>query len=68
MSDFLSEPNVEFVDYEIASASEHSGVYTAENIRHDKPRDQTSRWSGTLAPANTRQWIRLRLKQLCVLS
>ena len=68
MSISTSELSVEIVEYEIAGASEHSGAYVAENILYDKPRDQGSRWSGAIAPANSKQWIRLRLKHICILS
>ena len=68
MADRLPEPEIRAVEYEIVGASEHSGSYVAANIHLDKPQDQTSRWSGAIAPANSRQWIRLRLKHLTVLS
>lgn len=68
MNDHLPEPDVAPVEYEIAGSSEHSGAYVPENILVDKPRDQGSRWSGAIATSNTKQWIRLRLKQVCVLS
>ncbi|KAI0744125.1 Muskelin N-terminus-domain-containing protein [Daedaleopsis nitida] len=67
MNDNLPEPDVAPVEYEIAGSSEHSGAYVPENILVDRPRDQSSRWSGAIATSNTKQWIRLRLKQLCVL-
>ncbi|EJF65436.1 hypothetical protein DICSQDRAFT_79600 [Dichomitus squalens LYAD-421 SS1] len=67
MSSCILEPDVVTVEYEIAGASEHSGSYVAENILHDRPRDQTSRWSGAISASNTKQWIRLRLKNPCVL-
>lgn len=68
MGDYLPEPDMSMVDYGIAGSSEHSGAYVAENILVDRPRDQTSRWSGAIAASNTKQWIRLRLNQICVLS
>lgn len=68
MSTSVPEPEVQPVEYEIAGSSEHSGAYVAENIRSDKPRDQTSRWSAAIAASSTKQWIRLRLKHLCVIS
>ncbi|KAI0685090.1 Muskelin N-terminus-domain-containing protein [Cerioporus squamosus] len=66
MSD-LPEPDVVTVDYEIAASSGHSGSYVAENILVDRPTDQSSRWSSAIAVTNGKQFIRLRLKQLCVL-
>ena len=68
MGDSLPEPDVVTVDYEIAGSSGHSGSYVAENILLDKPTDQSSRWSSAIAVTNGKQFIRLRLKQLCVLS
>ena len=71
MSSNVPEPEVQPVEYEIAGSSEHSGAYVAENIRSDKPRDQTSRWSAAItasSSSNTKQWIRLRLKHLSVIS
>ncbi|KAI0358515.1 hypothetical protein OH77DRAFT_1189211 [Trametes cingulata] len=67
MSDTSREPDVVSVEYEIAGSSEHSGEYVAENILVDRPRDHSSRWSAANTAPNTKQWIRLRLKQLCVL-
>ncbi|KAI0373966.1 hypothetical protein BV20DRAFT_936559 [Pilatotrama ljubarskyi] len=67
MSDISREPDVVSVEYEIAGSSEHSGEYVAENILVDRPRDHSSRWSAANTAPNTKQWIRLRLKQLCVL-
>ena len=72
MSDSLPLPDVVPVEYDIAGSSDHSGTYVAENVLVDRPRDQTSRWSGSLATAgataNAKQWIRLRLRKLSVLS
>lgn len=67
MSGTTYEPEVVSIEYELAGSSEHSGEYVAENILVDRPRDHSSRWSAAYAP-NAKQWIRLRLKQLCVLS
>ncbi|KAL1942840.1 hypothetical protein VTO73DRAFT_5080 [Trametes versicolor] len=66
MSGTTYEPEVVSIEYELAGSSEHSGEYVAENILVDRPRDHSSRWSAAYAP-NAKQWIRLRLKQLCVL-
>ena len=68
MAGSLLGQGVETIEYEIAGASEHSGAYVPENIIHDRPRDQNSRWSGVVPTTNPRQWIRLRLKRLAVLS
>ncbi|KAH9942390.1 Muskelin N-terminus-domain-containing protein [Epithele typhae] len=74
MSEFLPEPDVQTIEYVIAGASgEHSNGYVPENIILDRPRDQNSRWSGTLVttpahnPAPNKQWIRLKLKQTSIL-
>ncbi|KAI8992965.1 Muskelin N-terminus-domain-containing protein [Trametes punicea] len=67
MSGTEREPDVETVEYEIAGSSEHSGEYVADNILVDRPRDHSSRWSAAFAAPPMKQWIRLRLKKLCVL-
>jgi hypothetical protein len=59
------------IGYSIVNSSEHSGKYTAENIRIDNPNDQASRWSGASGAQpvqNLKQWILLRLDSVCVLS
>ncbi|KAI0829852.1 Muskelin N-terminus-domain-containing protein [Trametes gibbosa] len=67
MSGVIPEPDTTIIDYEIAGASEHSGEYVAEHILIDRPRDHSSRWSAACATPNAKQWIRLCMKQLCVL-
>ncbi|KAH9858497.1 Muskelin N-terminus-domain-containing protein [Lenzites betulinus] len=67
MSGTRPEPDTTTIDYEIAGASEHSGEYVAEHILIDRPRDHSSRWSAACATPNAKQWIRLCMKQLCVL-
>lgn len=54
--------------YTIAGCSEHSGRYNPENIMVDNPQDQNSRWSGAYQAFNSKQWVLLRLDQLCLLS
>jgi hypothetical protein len=66
-----SAPLVVPIGYSIVNSSEHSGKYTAENIRVDNPNDQASRWSGASGAQpiqNLKQWILLRLDSVCVLS
>ncbi|KAI0335160.1 hypothetical protein GY45DRAFT_1317686 [Cubamyces sp. BRFM 1775] len=67
MSGPYTEPAIVTVGYEIAGSSEHSGEYVAENILVDRPKDHSSRWSAAHAAPQSKQWIRLRLKDLCVL-
>ncbi|CAL1706336.1 unnamed protein product [Somion occarium] len=55
------------ITYSIAGCSEHSGKYVAENIRVDKPLDQSSRWSGAYQAGNVKQWMLLKTEELCVL-
>lgn len=54
--------------YTIAGCSEHSGNYYASNIIIDRPTDPASRWSGAHHVPNVKQWMLLRLENLCVLS
>ncbi|KAI6021604.1 Muskelin N-terminus-domain-containing protein [Pisolithus microcarpus] len=56
----------EVVSYTIASCSEHSGNYVADNIKVDRPLDQASRWSGAQQAPSMKQWILLRLDTLAV--
>ena len=56
------------VTYTIAGGTEHSGRYVAENILHDSPLDQSSRWSGAAQASNVQQHLLLRLDSLAVLS
>lgn len=53
--------------YTIASSTPCSGKYIPENIKVDKPQDQSSRWSGAYQGNATDQWIILRLESLSVL-
>ncbi|KAA1472915.1 hypothetical protein DENSPDRAFT_839309 [Dentipellis sp. KUC8613] len=52
--------------YSIAGCSEHSHRYVAENILHNSPLDQSSRWSGVNESPNVKQWLLLRLDSLSV--
>ncbi|KAG1715773.1 hypothetical protein ID866_1397 [Astraeus odoratus] len=61
-----SLPPVEVIPYSIAGSSEHSGHYAADNIKVDRPHDQSSRWSGAQQPPSMKQWILLRLDTLAV--
>ncbi|OCH88092.1 hypothetical protein OBBRIDRAFT_780673 [Obba rivulosa] len=63
----LAEPPVVPIKYTIASCSEHSGRYVAENVLVDSPTDQGSRWSGAYQTPNAKQWMLLRTESLCVL-
>ncbi|KAL5507481.1 hypothetical protein ACEPAH_6937 [Sanghuangporus vaninii] len=56
------------IKYKIAGCSEHSGRYVADNIKHDRPNDQTSRWSS--AKDNSiygRSWILIELENVSLL-
>lgn len=56
------------ISYSIASCSEHSCRYVADNIKYDRPMDQSSRWSGASQNQNAQQWLLLELESLSVLS
>ncbi|KAL5523550.1 hypothetical protein ACEPAG_7723 [Sanghuangporus baumii] len=56
------------IKYKIAGCSEHSGRYVADNIKYDRPNDQTSRWSS--AKDNSiygRSWILIELENISLL-
>ncbi|TDL26097.1 hypothetical protein BD410DRAFT_784120 [Rickenella mellea] len=53
--------------YFIAGSSEHSGRYGPENIKFDKPNDQSSRWSGAYLAPSAKQWLLLELRSVGVL-
>jgi hypothetical protein len=59
------EPPSAEVKYTIAGCSGHSGKYVPQNILQDRPKEHSSRWSGT---SGAMQWILLKLENLTVLS
>lgn len=56
------------LSYSIAGWSEHSGQYIPENIKVDRPFDQSSRWSSSKDNnINQKSWILLKLDRTAVL-
>ncbi|EKM54709.1 uncharacterized protein PHACADRAFT_258727 [Phanerochaete carnosa HHB-10118-sp] len=66
--DTSQQPPTVQLTYTIASGTEHSGRYVADNILHDNPLDQSSRWSGAAQSSNVQQYLLLRLDSPAVLS
>lgn len=62
------QPPTVQLTYTIVGGTEHSGRYVADNILHDHPMDQSSRWSGAAQSSNVQQYLLLRLDSLAVLS
>ncbi|EJD02721.1 uncharacterized protein FOMMEDRAFT_156054 [Fomitiporia mediterranea MF3/22] len=57
-----SKPPTVQLRYKIAGCSEHSGRYVADNIKFDRPHDQTSRWSSAKDNSvHGRSWILIEL-------
>ncbi|KAI5116499.1 hypothetical protein M0805_009924 [Coniferiporia weirii] len=73
MSSLLSLPDMPKppsmqIKYSIAGCSEHSGRYVAENIKFDRPLDQSSRWSSAREIAvNGKSWILIEMDTVAVL-
>ncbi|THH00239.1 hypothetical protein EW145_g7119 [Phellinidium pouzarii] len=64
----MPKPSSVQIKYSIAGCSEHSGRYVADNIKYDRPLDQSSRWSSSKDNAvNGKSWILIEMDTVAVL-